>query len=156
MKPPASFLEAGSYYINGTTKKSANKQVSERIFKSYFRLDPASCSDLWGRLSTFLLDDHVENGVKLDKCRPTVHLLWVLHYLYVYSSEEVCAKLFGLKPKTYREYVHAMICFLHALSSELVSLFESFLFNVVVVYVLTFNPRLTFPIGSTRTMDPNA
>ena len=75
--PPASFLEAGSYYINGTTKKSANKQVSERIFKSHFRLDPASCSDLWGRLSTFLLDDHVENGVKLDNCEPTVHLLWV-------------------------------------------------------------------------------
>ena len=110
----------------------------------------------WGGLSTFLLDDHVENGVKLDNCEPTVHLLWVLHYTYMYISEEVCASFFGVTAKTYRKYVHAMVRFIHALSSELVSLFESFLFNVVVVYVLTFNPRLTFPIGSTRTMDPNA
>ena len=120
--PPVSFLDSGSHYING----GRGQNVSERIFKSHFLLDPESCSVLWGRLTTYILDDYVENSVMLSTCEPTVHLLWVLHFMYVYSSEEVCASFFGVTAKTYRKYVQAMIRFLHTLSTDLVSMFTGF------------------------------
>ena len=151
--PPVSFLESGSHYINS----GRGQNVSERIFKSHFRLDPESCSVLWGRLTTYILDDYVENSVMLSTCEPTVHLLWVLHFMYVYSSEEVCASFFGVTAKTYRKYVQAMIRFLHTLSTDLVSIFTGFLYFKIyfVPYSLTFIPRLISQKGSTKTTDPN-
>ena len=128
--PPISFLESGSHYINN----GRGQNVSERIFKSHFRLDPESCSVLWGRLTTYILDDYVEKSVMLSTCEPTVHLLWVLHFMYVYSSEEVCASFFGVTAKTYRKYVQAMIRFLHTLSTDLVSMFTGFFILKFTLY----------------------
>ena len=119
MKLPASvFTDAGSFYINGEQNK--NRQVSQRIFRAHYRLDGEGCSDLWHKLTCHIKENDSQNEVMFSTCQPS-HLLWALHYMYVYCSEEVCASFFGVTAKTFRKYVWAIMSFLSTTSNVILS-----------------------------------
>ena len=117
--PAVTFLNAGSFYINN--RRTGGKQVSQRVFKSHFRLSPQACSDLWHRLVCHTQPDMVQRDVTFSSVKGTTHLLWVLHYAFVYSSEDVVSSFFGVTPKTFRKYVWAMFTFLNKMSPKIVS-----------------------------------
>ena len=117
--PAAVFIDAGSFYINNRDPNQ-KKQVSPRIFKAHFRLDGEGFSDLWHKLSCHIKHNDSQNTVLFSTCQPS-HLLWALHYMYVYSSKGVCASFIGISAKTYRKYVWAIISFLSTTSNGIVS-----------------------------------
>ena len=121
-------------------------QWDDRKYKSHFKLCPLGCEVLWFKLSECCADKTYRNQdgevLPFYKIQPN-HLLWTLHYLKTYCSEDVACTLWGITPKTHRKYFWAVVSFLGNLSNELVrfNLFHHYCFCCVVMtphHLLTF------------------
>ena len=116
--PATAFLDAGTFYIN--RNNNTETPVSRRAFRAHFHLEPTGCAELWHRLSHYIPENVEMNGVPLHRIQPSTHLLWVLHYAFVYRSEDVTSAFFDVTPKTLRKYVWAMFGFLARMGHGLV------------------------------------
>ena len=121
--PAVAFLDSGTYYITRANTREAEQPVTRRLFKAHYYLEPLGFQDLWNRLSTRIPDNQVENGVVFSSMQPTTHLLWALHYAFVYNSEDMTSVFFKVTPKTFRKYVWAMYAFMSAAGCSLVRKF---------------------------------
>ena len=106
-------------FAKGYFAKSG-KAVDDRTFRAFFKISSVGCSDLWYKLTQYTCPTEVENKVRFSSLKPN-HLLWTLHYMHTYASEDVCSTIVGVTPKTYRKYKWAIILFLSNLSRKLVS-----------------------------------
>ena len=118
--PPDQFLSIAISLIN---KNQLNATLDERTYRAHFKINPFATARLWKRLHQANTGKvHVHQGVvySFESFQPC-HLLWLLHYLKTYVSEDVAASFCGVSCKTHRKYVWAMIDFSNNLSRELVS-----------------------------------
>ena len=92
-----SFTEIGFSMMN--TNLSASKKIVNRKFSSWFGVLPTICSNLWSVVLR-------HRWVKRNVCRPNPeHLLWTLHFLFCYGSEENNSARCGTNERTFRKWV---------------------------------------------------
>ena len=116
------FIDYATYHINASRNQNVSF-ISKRTFKAFFKLTPLGCAELWDRLTTLVPANIERNGVIFGNTH-SYHLLWTLHYLYSYCTEEVGSALFGVTPKTYRKYTWAIQGYLQELKYKLVSFLQ--------------------------------
>ena len=125
--------ETAASYINIPDKRW--KPVSDRVFTAYFKLEPEACSDLW-----YYLDMHAERNENKEynlgfNSLRDIHLLWALHYLKTYASEDICASFVGVSVKTWRKYTLSYLEVMANASYKLVS-------SVFIFFLLSCNPHV--------------
>ena len=96
--PAVSFLDSGTYYITRANTPEAQQPITRRLFKAHYYLEPLGFQVLWNRLSNCIPNNQVENGVHFSTIQPTTDLLWALHYVFVYSSEDMSSVFFSKWP----------------------------------------------------------
>ena len=121
---PSAFRHIASQYLVDNYTQ-ADQQICDRVYKAHFKLCPLGTAKLWFKLSECnALAEFTPPGsdvkIPFSTCQP-VHLLWTLHYMKNYVSEDVCALLFRVSNKTHRKYFWAIVHFLNLLATETVS-----------------------------------
>mmetsp|Transcript_7735 Transcript_7735/g.20247 ORF Transcript_7735/g.20247 Transcript_7735/m.20247 type:complete len:123 (-) Transcript_7735:24-392(-) len=87
-------------------RRSHNRvDLPDRRFKALFGASATVVATLWIMILTKA--QTIGAGPK--------HLLWALHFLKVYSVEDVSAEVVGTDPKTWRKWVWRMVDLMHGL-----------------------------------------
>ena len=101
--PPETFVHLAKHLIN---QGNLDKPLDECVFQAHFKLTLLGTAQLWSRLLQYNPQSVTLDGVKytITNYQPN-HLLWLLHYLKTYVSEDVAASFSGVSNKTHRKYV---------------------------------------------------
>lgn len=131
-------------YIN--TGSNKGRPCNQRTYRAHFRLSPEGCSDLYYYLTVYGRQDVAEDGSYLPLNVQESHLLWVLHYLNTYASEEVCAHFCQVSVKTWRKHVWNAIKVLCNGAQEMVSSLSHFVHIITTIsylslFICTVPPR---------------
>ena len=103
--------------VRGTRNISSEKTM-QRQFRSWFGLGPKLCLVVWNKLIA-------SSCFECTSANPNPkHLLWTLHFLKVYSSEENNAGRVGVSEKTFRKWVWIYAEGISNLDKEIISMSE--------------------------------
>ena len=128
--PPEAFRNLATQYLNSNfPEPRRSTTVSDRVYQAHFKLSPLGTARLWCKLcqanegNSYYQDpnDRDAQPVYFTNVLPR-HLLWTLHYMKTYVSEDVASQLFGITCKTHRKYFWAIVHFLYVLASNKVSI----------------------------------
>ena len=107
----AHFIAAASPIMNNIPRADP-EAYNERDFRSIFGTTPQVCSILWNML------DPAEPDSPLVMGRPKYeHLLWLLHYVKEYRTEDASAKTCYTTSNTYRRRVNDFASGVYSLDS---------------------------------------
>lgn len=124
------FRSLAAHYLNATLPEHRrHTPISTRVYKAHFKLSPAQTDRVWTKLSDcmhnqnyfYTTNDKPPQHVFFNRDMRETHLLWTLHYMKQYATEDHTAVLFGTTTKTFRKYFWAMVFFLNILCDDLVS-----------------------------------
>lgn len=107
----------------------------DRSFRAHTGTTPDVCSLIWNRISA--------NEQRSSYMQP-VHLLWALHFLKVYSTEDVIVSRLDTTRKTYRKWVWKVLRLICRMKREVVriiqtqSLLAACLFSNTLVLAFSF------------------
>ena len=127
---PRVFRDLATLYLNSSfPEPKCHTRVTERVFKAHFKLSSLETAKVWYKMRLLLentncvykTNDTPPQSVSWDNNALPEHLLWTLHYMKTYLTEDQTAVLFGTTNKTFRKYFWAMVHFLSLLCSDLVS-----------------------------------
>jgi hypothetical protein len=89
-----------------------------RRFVGMFGLEPIHCAIVWNELV-------LSGWTGRTRCAKPVHLLWALHFLRVYPTEEVLVARVGVDEKTARKWVWFYIHGIARLTLKIVRMMSS-------------------------------
>ena len=124
------FRSLAAQYLNATLPEHRrHTPVSTRAYKAHFKLCPAQTERVWTKLGHcmhnrnyfYTTNDKPPQHVFFNPDMSPKHLLWTLHYMKNYSTEDHTAVLFGTTTKTFRKYFWATVHFLTIMCDDLVS-----------------------------------
>ena len=127
---PATFRTLASTYLNSSfPEPKRSTLVTNRVYKAHFKLNPLQTARVWEKLEDYIgntncvykTQDSPPQIVSWEKHTLPKHLLWTLHYMKTYMTEDQTAVLFATTNKTFRKYFWAMVHFLNVLTVDLVS-----------------------------------
>ena len=105
-------LLATQYLHASYPEPRRSTQVSSRVYKAHFKLSPVQTARVWDKLGYSLrgmqyvhtTNENTPQRVDYDNDIMPIHLLWALHYMKNYDTEDQSAVLFGTTSKTFRKY----------------------------------------------------
>ena len=109
------FFKYGMSCLNKGFDENNILATHHRKFRAGFGVSPKVCSIVWREID--------EDYHKLER----EHLLWALHFLKVYSTENVLTSVFSVDEKTYRNIIFKVIDSISILTEDVVSLITSLL-----------------------------
>ena len=125
------FRSLAAQYLHATLPEHRRRTtpVTTRVYKAHFKLSPSQTERVWVKLGQSVHGGNhyyrtTDTPPQILRFQPDImpeHLLWTLHYMKHYATEEHTAVLFGTTTKTFRKYFWAVVHFLTILCDDLVS-----------------------------------